>query len=97
MSRLLDEGAFQRFKAQVNGALAGGWELVDGASKLTQDIASLMPDGLRRVAAPERAGRKGKVVEKPVVSRGAAKPNKVTRGGEREAAAGVAVAGHQFL
>ena len=52
---------------------------------------------LRCVAAPECAGRKGKAVQKTVVARRAANPDHLASDRAREAPAGVAVAGQQFL
>ena len=96
-SRLLDKGAVQRFEAKVNGALAGGGKLFHGAGKVTPDVTGLAQDGLRSVAAPERAGRKGKAVEKAVVAGGTANPHDVAGGSACKAATGVVVAGQQFL
>ena len=84
-SHLLDERAVQRLEAQVDGTLPGGRKLVDRAGKVAPYVTGLVPDCLRCVAAPERAGGEGKAVQKAVVARGAANPDYVATGGAREA------------
>ena len=96
-SHLLDERAVQRLEAQVDGTLPGGRKLVDRAGKVAPYVTGLVQDGLRCIAAPERAGGKGKAVQKTVGARVAADPDHVASGGAREASSGIAVTGHKFL